>query len=371
MANLNNRTYIREIEGEIRPLSASRLKDSIIRRGQDRPTLLKFENTPIRDEVSGASAIVRGTETATFADGVSGRGLRMRPKFALDVPFSLRSRARFTIGFWLRPAWLKPAVDLETNDVSYYRMPLVNYSAISINQASNFFVPSTGFSIFEESVEGERNRLYLFMDSDDDPITIRTVDSYSVGDYHHIFIAYNGASRTINIYLDGKRVEYEFIEGSVVPAFFSRNNFTPSYLQINSSAPGFSGLVRNNFGTIDEFYYINRYEGSSETVARHINFGSEFVIFGGLSNNDQTTAMFAFDDPTSLDLTSVFSNGTNIYAGRSDGRIYKGDRLLWQSRRDFSNQEEINFIRKNLLSEEAEIVIDNGSLKISQGSVRL
>jgi len=372
MANLNNRVSTSSISNISRTVvSEQKVRNTYTQALSNYPTFIKFESLPILDEVSNRSNTVVGSENPSFSEGVSGNGLKMRPRSGVDIGISLRSKTKFSLSFWLKPSWLRPVLSLDSNDINYYRLSLLNYSNISLNEVTNIYEASTGFCVFEESIESEQNLLYVFMDSLEGSILIKTKNPYKTSDFHHMYIAYSGAARVLNIYIDGKPVETEFVEGSQVPLFFSKDNNTPISLQLNQSAPGFSGLVRNNSGIIDELYFSNEYEGDSETVARHINFGSEFVAFNSLKNKDQSTCMFGFDDPSSIVLKSIFSNGNNVYAGRSDGRVYKGDRLLWQSRRDFSNREEMGFVKKSLLSETAEISISDGSLVINQGSVRL
>lgn len=371
MTNLNQSAFIEEVAGLSKVITANQVHNIIYRRDKEIPTLVKFEGIPIRDEISGNTCTITGNTNPTFSTGVSGRALRMRPTSGVDVPVYFNSRSRFSLGFWLRPVWLSPVLSLNSNQFNYYRLPLVNASNVSLNLTTNMHEASTGFCIFEESVENEKNQLYIFLDGDSGSVLIKSNETYSTGDFHHFYIAYNGASSSIILYIDGKRVETTIVNGSQIPQLINRDNFTPRSLRINDRAPGFSGLIRNNFGTIDEFYFYNRYLGESEIVARHINFGSEFVAFADLFNQDQSIMMLGFDDPSSLDLRSVFSNGTNVYAGRSDGSVFKGDRLLWQSRRDFSNREEINFIRTKLLSEESSVTVNDGSLRINQASVRL
>lgn len=372
MTNLNSRVSTSSVSNVSSTIiSEQQIRNTYTQALSNYPTFIKFESSPILDEVSGRLNRIVGVENPSFAEGVSGNGLKMRPRSGVDIGISLRSKTKFTLSFWLKPSWLRPVLSLESNDINYYRLSLLNYSNVSLNTITNTYEASTGFCVFEESVENEENLMYIFMDSSEGSILIRTKNPYKTSDFHHMYVAYSGSSRVLNLYIDGKQVETEFVEGSQIPLFFSKDNNTPIALQLNQSAPGFSGLVRNNSGIIDELYFSNEYEGDSETVARHINFGTEFVAFNSLRNQDQAICMFGFDDPSSIVLKSVFSNGNNVYAGRSDGRVYKGDRLLWQSRRDFSNREEIDFVKKSLLSETASISVSDGSLIIDQGSVRL
>lgn len=371
MANLNQQTSIDGISGSSRIISSDKVQNSVYRSGRESATLVKFEGLPIRDEISGAICSIRGTSNPTFATGVSGRAIKLRPSSGVDIPVSFNARSRFSIGFWMRPVWLPPVLSLNSNEFNYYRLPIINASNVSLNNVSNIYEASTGFNIFEECIDENQNRIYIFLDGSSGSVLLRSSTSYSVGDFHHFYIAYSGAAKSVLLYIDGKRIETSVVEGTEVPQLLSRDNFTSRMLRINDAAPGFSGLIRKNFSIMDELYFHNEYQGSSELVARHINMGSEFVAFADLLNQDQSNMMFGFDDPSSLDVRSVFSNGTNVYAGRSDGRVYKGDRLLWQSRRDFSNREEINFVRTNLLASEASVSVEGGALRINKASVRL
>lgn len=352
--------------------SRSRLKSNIQRQNNTNAAFVKFENFPIVDEMSGALCEVLGSENPSFTQGVSGRALKMQPRTGVSVPFRFFSRSRFTLGFWLKPVWLSPSIDRSTGDQRLYRMPIVNYSNISLNQSNDEYEASTGFCVFEECLPNGTNILYIFLDGGDgNSCLMKSISSYSADRFRNFYISYSGSDRKIALFIDGKRVLMDFIQGVQVPLSLLFDSTTPAGVQINTSAIGYSGLVRKNFGSLDEFYIQNEYSSSSEVVARHINFGTEFVLFNNLRNQEQAHMVFAFDDPSSLNATAVHSNGNSLYVGRSDGRLYRGDKLLWQSRIDFSNSDEEKYIRKRLLAKDSQIKVEDGVLKITKGVARL
>lgn len=355
-------------------VTATDLKNAYTRLRINRDTFTKLESVPIIDEISGQRVRSIGEEPPIFGTGVSGRAYQMRPRSALQMPFRTSTNSEFSISFWLKPAWLQPVIDLNTTETKYYRMPLINFSSITLNEITNFYDAQYGFNIFEESREDGFNYLHVMIapaEGGGVPTIVKASTPYKANKFHHIYVAYNGGARALNIFIDNVESEKEFVQMDSIPRSFEFNNLLPKGIELNTDAPGFSGLVRPNFGTIEEFYYSSKYNGDSETVSRHINLGSELVAFNSLKHEDITNICFAFDDPTSLAMTSVYSNGTNVYAGRSDGRIYRGDRLLWQSRRDFSNSEEIDFVSPKLLSTEASVTVGDGVLRVDQSMVRL
>jgi hypothetical protein len=178
-----------------------------------------------------------------------------------------------------------------------------------------------------------------------------------------------GPSRKLQIFIDGKEVGLYSEDGFQIPTNIYDNPVIP--FTINNSAVGYSSVLRNNNGTIDELVFFNKFIIDSDALATVINYGTKFIIDKSLTYRNFVHNCFAFDDPTFLGVTSVLSNGKNFYAGRNDGNIYKGDRVMWQSRRDFANADETKFIKKNKLDAKSIIDIKDGSLQIFKGSVRI
>ena len=194
-------------------------------------------------------------------------------------------------------------------------------------------------------------------------------EEYTTGEFHYFWFSYNGVGQVAKLFIDGKESQLTMEQGSEVPVELSHYPTTPFH--INLSGIGNASLLRGNSGLIDEVIVMSQSYFDEDTIGRHINLGSEFAINGALLTRNEVSAGFAFDDPTALSLNAVYSNGKNIYMGRSDGKLFRGDRLLWQARKDFANKDEIDFLRANILGDDSIISIDDGALTIKKASVRI
>jgi len=331
---------------------------------------MKFEGLPIIDEISGQAVQILNDQPPFIEEAIFGNGLRMRPRSTISVPLLFDNPAEFSIGFWLHPAWISPTISPLTNLPVYYRMSLMDKSSYLYTSATGFIgATDTTFSIYEESIENKFNILKVLLQATDGTqITVKT-EAYTTEKPHHFWISYYGPTRKLDIFIDGSPVQVFSEDGLSIPQ--SLNNSPSVPFRINSSAVGYGSLVRNNFGLLDEVVLINQAISDSSVIARVINLGVEYAIDQSLSYKEIVSNAFAFDDPTALGVTSVMSNGKNFYAGRNDGAVFRGDRTMWQVRRDFASEDEIKFIKKNTFSADSSITVENGSLKLYKASVRI
>jgi len=337
---------------------------------QNAKFFIKFESTPFIEELNNQLLQSSGEQYSFVEKSLYGNGLRMRPKSSLSLPLSLSKTNEFSFGFWLRPFWISPTISPLTNLPVYYRMSLFDKSNFVYTNSTGFVTPIDGtFALYEESREDGFNVMKIYLRSSDGKDVVVETDSYETGKFHHFWIAYHGPSRKLEVYIDGKSTRLFSEEGLSIPV--NLNNNPSVYFHINNSAIGYSSLLRNNAGLVDELVFINQFIIDGKTLSKIINFGAESIIDQMLFYQGVVNNCFAFDDPTSLGVTSVLSNGKNFYAGRSDGVLFKGDRTMWQVRRDFANKDEINFVKKNVFDAESVVSVQDGALKLFKASVRI
>ena len=345
--------------------------------GSSAKFFFKFESSPIVDNITGRRASVIADSSAGrpyLEDGAFGKALRLRPESVVQYNTSMpTSLEEFSLGFWLMPVSVKPAVSSLSNDMVYYRLALLDKCTFERNGSDEVVAvdDDQSFVFYEECQENNNNKLlFQFIDEDGDKYDFET-ETYSVGEFHHFWITYNGPGSICSVYIDGKKTRLNDSEDSdiAVPVSIPVNLSIPFH--INKSALGSAGLVRGNFGLIDEVLFTTECVQDGDIIARHINYGSEYAINSELSHREEVHQAFAYDDPTTIDIKSICSNGEHVYAGRSDGRLLRGDRTMWQVRRDFSNRDEIKFVRKNILGANHIVDVEDGALKIFKASVRI
>jgi hypothetical protein len=330
---------------------------------------LKFESAPLIDEISGQVVMLSGEQFPFLEKTDYGNGIRLKPKSSLSTPLLLQNTSEFSIGFWLRPHWVTPTISPLTNLPVYYRMALFDKSAFSYSSYGGFVSSSNGtFVIYEESREDGFNVMKIQLTSSDKRTVSVETERYETGKMHHFWIAYYGPSRRLEVYINGVQAKLFSEDGLAIPQSLNSNSY---YFNINNSAIGYSALIRANAGLLDELVVLNSYVVDSKTLANVINLGVEYIIDKSLLYKDIVHKCFACDDPTSLGVTSVLSNGKNFYAGRNDGVVFRGDRTMWQVRRDFANKDEIKFVKKNVFDSSSEISVEDGALKLYKASVRI
>jgi len=351
-------------------ISAKEINEAAIRFPHRARSFLKFESFPIKDTINGTFVQNIGSESPILEIGAFGNGIRLRPNTILSLGYVPKDRRQLSLGFWWSPGWMRPAVGQNDNLPAYYRSPIVSRSNFSLDLVSgDLTAEDATFVIYEESIENELNRMYILLENPDNEQSVWVSPTYSTGQFHYMWISYDGVQGRIALYIDGIEQSLTLESGSGVPSTLNVNQSVQ--LRINQSAVGKNSLLRKSFASIDELFVEDARQFDPLIIARHINFGSEYVYDSQLSRREKLHNGFSYDDPSAITVSAAFSNGTNIYTGRTDGQVFKGDRLLWKSRRDFSNRDEINFVKPRYLSTESSVSVDNGALRVSKASVRL
>jgi hypothetical protein len=332
----------------------------------------KFESVPVVDNVTGRRATIISDSSANrpfLEEGAFGQALRLRPQSVIQYNTTMPTTLKeFSVGFWLKSVNVSPAVNISTGELNYYRLALLDKSTFEEDGENTVPVDDDEtFVIYEECLEDAKNRLVINLSGTTGDKFNFVTDAYSTGEFHHIWIAYSGVAQILNVYIDGKLVDTTADDG--IPDELQVNMSVPFH--INKSALGYSSLLRGNFGLIDELVFQTEFVQSGEVLSRHINYGSEYAIDNSLLFREEVGQAFAYDDPTTIDILTICSNGANIYAGRTDGKLLKGDRTMWSVRRDFANRDEIRFVKKNILASDYVVSVEDGALKLFKASVRI
>jgi len=343
---------------------------AVLNFGRRSKVFFKFESFPLRDELGSVTMQNVGSDTPLIVNGAYGNAFQLRPATTLSFPFALKDKKQLSIGFWWTPVNMKPGINPNTGLNAYFRTPVISKASFAFDLGSGLVsAQDSTFVIYEESREDNQNVMHILLESITGDQVVLESEAYEAGLNHYFWFTFNGAASQAKLFIDGKEVELEIIEGTSLPLTLNQTNSTQ--VEINNSAVGQNGLLRNTYAVIDELYMEDKYIADSFKIARHINFGSEYELDAQLRNRDRVYTGFAFDDPTAINITAVYSNGTNIYAGRTDGRVFKGDRLLWRSRKDFANRDELNYVQTKFLSTESSVSIDDGALRVSKSNVRI
>ena len=186
-------------------------------------------------------------------------------------------------------------------------------------------------------------------------------ERYVSGKNHHFYIVYDGLSQFLNIYIDGvmSEVTSNYPEGYVPYQIRSTlNNFI-----INDVSPGVVSSVIGSTGLLDDLFICNYAFDSEGLIQKIINRGVKDTFSADISlRKNRETLFLPYKEISTNYITSISGNSSEIYLGSSYGDIYKGSSTIWSSRRNFTNQNEIDNL--NLIKYDSS---DNSSYSTEDG----
>lgn len=296
-----------------------------------------FDDTIFVNETSGTPATQSGSPT--LVEGQFNDGWEMSaPTTASFVVTS--PTTEFTIGFWLKPK--NPGVITQAGTTQSLTQALLNkcgFTTVGITTS----VTTLTFVIYERTLENNQNVMIVQLgglDGGDFPTTSTTTSTaYDADVWQYFWIVYDGNSSSIKIYRN-LSLDASSTVGTV-PVYLHING---SPFSVNLNAPGFSYNRARNLGVIDDLILFDTAKTSATTQARAANMGAKFVGDQNFTTVNEIDLPLVFDDASTIQINSVFSTRGNVYISRSDGKLLKGVKTVWRSRRDFSNEDELKHV---------------------------
>ena len=328
--------------------------------------LLSFSSLIIEDSVSNSFFNVNGEDTDVI---VSTNGYKMKSRQYLngDLNIEMSSGSSIsnglTISFSLVPVSPGLAINPYTGLTESLRMPLLNFVRTDIGT-------DTPIIIYETTGIDNNNYLNIeFLDETSLLYSLFTFGPYSPFIFHYFWISLDLSSGEIFVFIDGK--SFNDLNGSnLIPSFSYLNAIS---LEINKNTEDdYSYYIASNYGIIQDIAIFNEKYNDISFIQKVLNYGISYAVEeDNVPLLDQHQSLL-FNDPSMIKITSFVDDMSFIYLARSDGKILKGSPLFWESRRVFSEINELNSISDTVTIEGGdEASIDNGFLKINDSIVRL
>lgn len=331
--------------------------------------LLKFDNEYLLETISSTNMFVNDDETSPsnsiggqqasvleggegyimqdgqylLGDGISGNG------------YDLNIHNGAVIGFWLYPSNSGMATNPSTGDAEPITMPLLNF----VNSSTG----SSVIKIKEYTYYNSANYMTVFINNTQYQVTSEVYDS---GKWHYVWIAYNGTTGNLIIYIDGRN-QTSSNSGSLVSSFGG----THMDLYINYSDEGYAYNIGKNYGYIDDLFVLNEYNTVPSDIQKVINNGIDYLVDTGLRDTIIDGYNIYFDDPSTITITSAIDDMSYLYIGRNDGKILRGSPLLWEVRKTYSDKEEENLLNIDATKTSNNKISDDGFLEIKSTTIRL
>lgn len=325
-----------------------------------------FDANPLSNAVTSTFFNVFGT-TPVIETGVFGNAWRMSDTVYIDSNDLASLTNKLTVGFWLKS--VNPGVATNPSHVAIpLKMPVVAKSAFVIG-SSVVGYSSTAFNIWEETQDDGRNVMKFRVDGFKIGIVSATLTSspYAAGVYHHFWLVCDCVAAKLRLFVD----TFEDLGATTSGTLPTTFTVTFAKISVNNNTFGNKYEIVRNKGAIDDLVIFSDAIVSPTSIVRAANDGALYIADTAYQNLDEVDQPAVFDDPGTAQINSVHGNRGRVYVGRSDGKLLRGTKLIWQSRREFGNPKEA----KNLITiskgHAGSVTAADGSLKIQDKIVRV
>lgn len=333
---------------------------------------LSFDQTPPINETTANVVENIGSASVTLVQGSHGLAGKFSPNTKISVPLNFVNRKQFTLSFWLTSANIKPQINKINNSKSFYRVSLFDKGLFSLDTQTNIVSFTNGsFVVFEECKDDNRNSLFVLLFGSNGVITILESSNYATNIPHHFWLTYNGVTQTFELYIDGVKDVLTTILGTEIPSELFSDPAIP--FNINNSAIGSKNLLRNNSCILDDLFFINKFISDDLLRSKVINHGAKYAVSDSYKYVDNLHNLMLFDDPATNGISAITNNGRYIYAAKSDGTIYRGEHVFWQTKIDFSIRQEASRVGNQIKRYSSDSLVEytGESLSIFKSDLRL
>jgi len=241
-----------------------------------------------------------------------------------------------TISFWyFSPGLVGFTRHFVTRELEPKQAPVLA-KANSSTTSNQTILNTSSFVITEIGYSKTKNALRVYLTSDGGNIShVITSDEFEPG-LHHVLMTFSRSRGRIRIDIDGKTgIQHTAPTTSLSRAGqFRINNIVPGYLAHKTVQEGayLYDLVFTTYASLDN-ESLKAFRYGYEHISFDNLFDSRFAYFG-----------MSYAQPTTISTTHIFVDGGNIFAARSNGKIVKGARPVWDTEANYPDAASVGLL---------------------------
>jgi len=293
---------------------------------------IPFDASNLTEQVNAVIPSV--TATPAIVEGVFSNAWLMNDKTkATYSSITSLFTSYGTIGFWLLP--VNPGMVTNPNNGNTESLIMPLFSLCSFNTSVNPITASNiQFQVWEETQSDGKNVMRFRFGSSGS--CVYTSTSYTTGVFHYFWLTIN-TSGSVSLYVD-LAMDGGSLVGTPLITLPSGGVF-----ELNNAVSGFSRYsIARNRGTIDDLVVFNTVRPNSDMISAIVNGAA---VMASTAPTEEVDQSIVFDDSSTVQVNSVYSNRGSLYVARSDGELLVGQKTLWESRRLLGNEAEINGLK--------------------------
>jgi len=308
-----------------------------------------FNKIPIRNYSTDEIFVPLSTSGGSMDVGRFDGALRLNKNARLSYSGSLKTSSQMTFSFWLNSQNYGIVFDQSDPEIFYnIKIPVFSKAVWALSDATNSFIidgSNSSFVVYEKCYDENKNSIIIELYHLSYIYTYES-EKYDTDKNHHFFFTYDGVSGALKIRIDGVEsgVSASTTSDKSVPG--NINSMSVGSFVINDIAPGFSPSVTRSNALIDDLFICNINLDNEVLIKKIINTGIEgtFNSDGTIKKNKQSLFLPYREISTNY-LKSISGNSSEIYLGSSEGDIYRGSSTSWLSRKNFTNQKEVDMLK--------------------------
>lgn len=295
---------------------------------------------------------------------VTRSGLEFEANKSYSITNSYSYPLSWTISFWWNTPGLvgftKHAITRELESKVAPILALANFVVSgdkTILTNSTFALTEIGYSKTQNAI-----RVYL-TENGTDVSQVITSKPYDAPGFHHILVTYIQAQGRFRIDIDGETgISHSAPTGSLQRTGKLRiNEVVPGYIAHKTTQVGgyIFDLGFSTYASIEN-ESLKAFRYGYEHINEETLFDARFAYFG-----------LAFSQPTTISTTQIFVDGGNIFAARSNGKIVKGARPVWDKEFRYADTQSVGLLNTSETDAERTIKWTTGGLRLKGVSVRI
>lgn len=295
---------------------------------------------------------------------VTRSGLEFETNKSYSITNSYSYPLSWTISFW----WNTPGLvgftkHATTRELESKVAPILALADFVVSGDKTILTNST-LALTEIGYSKTKNAIRVYLtENGTDVSQVITSEPYDAPGFHHILVTYIQTQGRFRIDIDGDTG----ISHSAPTVSLQRTG----KLRINEVAPGYIAHKATQVGGCIFDLGFSTYASMENESLKAFRYGYEHINEETLFDARFTYFGLAYSQPTTISTTQIFVDGGNIFAARSNGKIVKGARPVWDKEFRYTDTQSVGLLITSETDAARTIKWTTGGLRLKGVSVRI
>jgi hypothetical protein len=264
---------------------------------------------------------------------VTRSGLEFEEGKSYSVTNAYTYPGNWTMSFW----WFSPGLvgftrHAITKGLESKVAPIVAI-ANSTQSGSQEVLNNASFALTEVGYSKTKNAIRAYLSTNGTDIShIVTSVPYAAG-LHHVLVTYLPSQGRFRIDIDG--------ETGILHSAPTTSLQKTGKVRINDIAPGYVSHKTTQVGGYLFDLVFSTYASTDNESLKSFRYGYEHISEETLFDARFAYFGIAYDQPSTISTTQIFVDGGNVFAARSNGKIVKGARPVWNKEFNYPNTQSV------------------------------